>query len=435
MSSSDRFGEALQARVMLAILAASAGMGSAACRKEATPARPEPVDAAVTTTTKPEEAGPVTIPEAPATPSAESPTVTPSAATPKPAALAPRLCGAEKPSEHCYAPFTNARSTGTGEPAPAPPPSAYDKDGCLPKSKVSNGCCNPAVDGPRLRGGQCCYSFCPGPCCGRPFLAGGAPRVAALVERGDWLARDLAPRAAEAEAGALEGLDAHTASRLRQAWLGDAQMEHASAAAFGRFVLQLLALGAPPAFVRDAALAAADEVRHAELCFALAARAGGAGSEAFGPMPLALDGALDARTLEEVIAEVIVEGCVGETLAALVASRQLEGARDPAVRDALEQICADEAKHAELAWSFVRWAVGIGGESARKSAMDAFDRALRGAEREACDEGAETVEMADAWHAFGRLSAKEQSETARRGLREVVAPCARALLESTERAS
>lgn len=393
MSSHDTFSRALQSRLLAAALGGSAL--APGCSAEPAPTRSIPSSTA---------------------PAAGADTAAPRTAPPK--AASP--CGTVAGSEQCFAPFTNARTVGTGQPAPPPPPSAYDADGCLPRELVSNGCCVPAAGGPRFDGKKCCYDFCEGPCCGRPFLVGGQARVAPLRPTEDWLARDLAPLDA---AGTL---DAHTAQALAEAWLADARMEHASVAAFGRFLLQLLGLGAPAAMVRDAALAALDEERHAELCFTVAARIGGV---ALGPAPLALDGALSKYSLGETIEEVVLEGCVGETLAAVLASRQLEGAREPAVAQALERISADEARHAELAWRFVRWALDVGGEEARARAAAAFEAALRRFEPR--DEAGDTRERdvdAPAWRAFGRLSARERDETARRALAEIVVPCARALL-------
>lgn len=392
MSSHERFHKTLRCRLLAAALGGSAL--TPGCGEQA----PTP-----------------TIPSGSA-PLAGASTAAPQVA--RPAMADP--CGTGSRTEQCFAPFTNARSVGTGQPAPPPPPSAYNTDGCLPKELVSNGCCVPAAGGPRFDGKQCCYDFCEGPCCGRPFLVGGQARVAPLRPTDDWLSRDLAPLA---EAGAL---DARTARAIAEAWLADARMEHASVAAFGRFLLQLLGLGAPAAMVRDAAQAALDEERHAELCFTLAANIGGV---ALGPAALALEGALNQYSLGGVIAEVVLEGCAGETIAALLASRQLEGACEPGVRQALLRIAEDEARHAELAWRFVRWALDVGGEEARAIAADAFATAVRRFEPRG--EPGDTCERdidARAWRAFGRLAATERDETVRRALTEVVVPCARALL-------
>src|SRR6185503_716009 len=105
----------------------------------------------------------------------------------------------------------------------------------------------------------------------------------------------------------------------------DAQLEHASIASFARFVLVLLAVGAPADLVAGAQQALADEVEHARACFSLASRFA---ETPLGPAPLRIDGALEAPTLARAAADAVVEGCIGETLAAAQAAAQLEVAVD-----------------------------------------------------------------------------------------------------------
>jgi hypothetical protein len=44
-----------------------------------------------------------------------------------------------------------------------PPP--LDPNGCLPANAVQDDCCQPAVAGPELESGTCCYQICAGACC------------------------------------------------------------------------------------------------------------------------------------------------------------------------------------------------------------------------------------------------------------------------------
>ncbi|WP_437321569.1 ferritin-like domain-containing protein [Sorangium sp. So ce385] len=271
----------------------------------------------------------------------------------------------------------------------------------------------------RLEDGQCCYdtnNLGVG-ACGRPFFVGGEPRLAGVEARTDWV---LAAAPDEPLA-----LDPATRAALAEAWLADARLEHASVASFARFALDLLALGAPPALLDAAQRALSDELHHARACFTLASRYAG---RSLGPGRLALDGALDAPTLASAAASAVREGCVGETLAALQAGAQRSLARDPEVRRALDRIAADEAAHAELAWAFVRWAVARGGEPVRAAVARAFDEALagvraaRGPERAGID--------AAAWHDHGRLTEAERARCHLDAVREVIAPCAEALLSA-----
>src|SRR5690606_5028584 len=116
---------------------------------------------------------------------------------------------------------------------------------------------------------------------GRPLLIEGEARLARAVERDDWYASD-APESA---------VDARLAPDVREAaargWLAQGLMEHASIAAFARFTLQRLGLGAPAELVAASTRAQADELEHAAACFELARRYGG---RDVGPGPLELGG-------------------------------------------------------------------------------------------------------------------------------------------------
>jgi len=199
---------------------------------------------------------------------------------------------------------------------------------------------------------------------GRPFAVDGAARHAGVVTRADWFER----RSEGAAHGKPQEL-----RRLAAAWLADAQAEHASIASFARFTLHLLALGAPPDLVADAQSAASDEVEHAKLCFALASRYAG---RSLGPGPLSMEGAVTDVSLAELAVATVREGCVGETMSAVVAGERLERARDAEVRAALEQIAADETRHAELAWRTVAWAIARGSDVVREAVRTAFADAV-----------------------------------------------------------
>jgi hypothetical protein len=145
--------------------------------------------------------------------------------------------------------------------------------------------------------------------------------------------------------------------QIGEAWLADARAEHASIASFARAALELMAVGAPLALVAECQRAGLDEVRHAELCFALAERYLG---RALAPGPLPAPPAR-APSLARLAADTFEEGCVGETTATLMAERALAGCVDPRATRALTRILRDERRHAALAWKTVAWAIEAGG--------------------------------------------------------------------------
>ena len=135
------------------------------------------------------------------------------------------------------------------------------------------------------------------------------------------------------------------------AWLDDALAEHASIAAFTRVSMQLLAVGAPPELVAGAHTAALDEVRHARLCFTLASMYG-ARWEAPGALsPDAIRNAACDRA--SIAREALLEGCLGEGVAAAIARAACATVEDPEVLRVLEVIADDEKRHAKLTWSIL----------------------------------------------------------------------------------
>jgi hypothetical protein len=262
--------------------------------------------------------------------------------------------------------------------------------------------------------GQCCaiLSGTQNCCDGRPFFVGHEARTAPPLARDDW---------SLAQSPAVDHLGADEREALALAWIADAAMEHASVASFARFVLQLLAIGAPAELVDDAQQALRDEVAHARICFGLASAYRGT---AIGPGRLATEGALEGMTdLVAIAVATVREGCVGETIAALHADVAASRASDPVVRAALEQIAEDEARHAALAWRFVAWAIDTGGEPVRAAVAEA----LRGDPPPPRDVPPPMARAA--WRAHGRLSAIEQASLTGRACRDIVAPLGRMLCQ------
>ena len=288
--------------------------------------------------------------------------------------------------------------------------------------------------------GRICQSASFFPCGvpGRPFLVAGEARVAAVRFKDDWAGAPLEP---------ARGLSPDARATLAAYWLEAARMEHASVAAFARFTLQLMALGAPFELCQQSQLAMRDETEHARRCFALASRYSGA---ALGPGALQLDDALGVESLASLARLTFMEGCVGETCAALEAAEALACATDAPVRQALELIAEDERRHAELAWRFIAWALesdpsgdvrralqlelaglraGVGTtDAAEPRAQAATVGAPSDIERAA--DGARSLVHAFELTDHGRLSDEQRRRLARVAIAEVVLPCADGLLRS-----
>ena len=207
-------------------------------------------------------------------------------------------------------------------------------------------------------------------------------------------------------------------------WTDAALDEHAAVAAFARVTMDLLAHGAPAQLVADTIAAGADEVRHATLGFALASAYAGrrlapgafpAGSS----VPVAPD-------LVAIAVPAVLEGCIGETLTTLLAIESLARTTDPDVRHALEQIIADEERHAELAWRTVAWCLQVGGPEVYAAVYQAFrssfDAPIPVPVRHAAGEHRAVLVQ------HGIPDARTCRRALDRGVTEVVAPAARSLL-------
>jgi hypothetical protein len=252
----------------------------------------------------------------------------------------------------------------------------------------------------------------------RPFLVGASLRSAAKIARDDWAgSHDMHPTQ----------IDDDTRAELARAWLEDGLQEHASIAAFARFTMLLLSVGAPPELVAASQRASIDEIAHARDCFALARRYG---REAVGPGPLEVHDALGPASLVEIAALAAAEGCVGETVGVAVATEQLALAADPGVRRALERIVRDETRHAELAWRFAAWCVAEErrGRGDARGALRAIEGAvLRTAEETRAMEIRPRRVDPVAYRAHGRLACAEARAAAVAAIDDVVLPALAAL--------
>lgn len=254
----------------------------------------------------------------------------------------------------------------------------------------------------------------------RPFLVGASMRSARSQLRDDWSAARLNDEQSPA-------ISPSTARELAKAWLADALEEHASIAAFARFSMLMLSVAAPPELVAASQRASLDEIAHARDCFALARRYGARDA---GPGALDVHDSIGPGSLADLAALATEEGCIGETLGAALAAEQLAVAVDPETRRILARLVRDEARHAELAWRFVAWAIAeeergsLGAAGVAAAVTTAATHAL--AATRAMTVRPCPADLAE-WHAHGRLTCAEAREASERAIVEVVLPCLAAL--------
>jgi hypothetical protein len=251
------------------------------------------------------------------------------------------------------------------------------------------------------------------PVCGRPFLVAGEARLATAFRANP--RRD--PETAL--------LDTDTGRRLAEHWTRIGLMEHASIAAFARFTLQLLSLGAPMELVSASNEAQADETRHTAMAFEFAAAYAGTRVIAG---PIDLRGAFATQSVEEILRTTIQEGCCGETFASMEVGEAARVATVPKIRAALASVAADESRHAVLAWRTVKWILSEHPELV-SVARDEFERLSRDEDRETPSARFARIDDERA-REHGLLATATLARVRASALRDVILPCARALLAS-----
>jgi hypothetical protein len=247
---------------------------------------------------------------------------------------------------------------GAAKPVPTPMP-AYQmrNEQCIPRPPqgttqpdANNASCPQGVQiqgelrpYTSTRNDQCCYVSLQRRVIiqkGRPARVDGDPRFATLGEGTAWHAQ--------------LGICVERDDALAAKWLEAARMEHASVAAFSATALRLMSFGAPPELIAQTHRAALDEIEHAQIAFALASAYAGT---KISPVQFTDAPRVTAMSLRDFAIETFVDGCVGETVAAIEAAREAEVA-EPVLANVLTKIAADEARHAALAWQIVAWCVG-----------------------------------------------------------------------------
>lgn len=168
-------------------------------------------------------------------------------------------------------------------------------------------------------------------------------------------------------------------------WLAhSAWFEAVASDAFDRLADELLSLNAPEHLVRRARQSAREEVEHHEVMKAFAAK------EGVGTRPARRE--LQApRSLAEIAIENAGEGCVRETLGALVMQWQSLHAESAELRAAFAKISLEETAHAEWSWELDAWARSVLSAADVARMDEARAATLAALKREMCDREPQAV--------------------------------------------
>ncbi len=184
----------------------------------------------------------------------------------------------------------------------------------------------------------------------------------------------------------------HDRFLLGEEWTERGLGEHASVASFSAFSIALMTNNAPSDLVEDALKAGMDEIRHARTSFKVASKLVG---KPVGPGPLPPATHKFGGDLTSLALAVAREGCVDETLSAIVAdlevddiTRVLEEEETQGniysniehdtltwIKKEMQTIAKEESSHAALAWRTLNWVCDIDSDACEAVHRDVFDEA------------------------------------------------------------
>ncbi len=178
---------------------------------------------------------------------------------------------------------------------------------------------------------------------------------------------------------------------LGEEWTERSLGEHASVASFAAFAIALMTNNAPSDLVEDAFTAGMDEIRHARTSFEIASKLKG---EIVGPGPLPASKHDFGHDLTSLALAVAREGCVDETLSAIVADLEVEDIRKVIeegsqgsiysrvesdtlnwIMNEMHTIADEESSHAALAWRTLNWVCGIDSDACDAVHREVFSKA------------------------------------------------------------
>lgn len=192
--------------------------------------------------------------------------------------------------------------------------------------------------------------------------------------------------------------------RARAEWAARVHAEYRSAATTARLAHLCIATGLDEGLARRALDVAGEELHHARLSHEVLVAIGG-GAE---PVPADLDELLPAAGPDGPLAELVDLSvrafCLGETFAVPLFAAMRAEARHPRVREVLDRILADEARHRQLGWDLLDALLALDPDGVRRRVqdklpgwLDAFRQAYRPAD--------EAVPLSDEERAVGLLPA------------------------------
>ncbi len=178
-------------------------------------------------------------------------------------------------------------------------------------------------------------------------------------------------------ASTADQLTAAERKRLAGTWMRRSEAEYLAVSTFSVLAIDLTAARAPADVLSLCLRAGIDEIRHAEMCLRMAQIYSGTKHLPVVKMSSLPDDPKRPK-LHQALANTMLVSCVSETYATTVLSATRDLTMDPTAQAVLTSIYSDEVAHARLGWSYLRYAIEIGGQGVVEAAAEMLPRALRG---------------------------------------------------------
>jgi hypothetical protein len=149
----------------------------------------------------------------------------------------------------------------------------------------------------------------------------------------------------------IDALASDARERIGVEWLRRAEVELTAAALSAQIARGLLLDGAIPEVLEMAAVAVADEVRHASLCQAVAERYLGRTVAPPRARPVEEPTFGDASPELNRLLGLVLHSCISETMATVCLNEGMLRCVSPTVRAATQQLLEDDLRHARLGWA------------------------------------------------------------------------------------
>jgi hypothetical protein len=214
-------------------------------------------------------------------------------------------------------------------------------------------------------------------------------------------------------------------ARLAATWMRRAEAEYLAVSTFSVLAIDLVAAMAPADVLSLCLRAGIDEVRHAEMCVRMAEIYSG-DKNLPPPGMSALPDDPERPKLHQALANTMLVSCVSETYATTVLSATRDLTEDPTAQAVLTAIYSDEVMHARLGWSYLRHAIGVGGQGVIDAAAQMLPRALRGVAN-VVERERPVGEVTDAVRKHGLMTPAEERVIFSTCVRDVLVPGFQAL--------